>query len=205
MPTVSAPIVAGGRSFAAKAASPDPRTPKPTLAKSDDPDPVIAGAPLTYTLSVVNHGPDPAVGLTVTDTLPAGVAFVSATGTGWTCNQASGVVTCTRAALALGTAPSITLTVTAPAAGGSLSNTATVAATTGDPVSANNSSTQTTTVAASADASLTNTDNPDPVNAGATLTYTLVASNAGPSTASTITVTDTLPAGVTFQSASGSG
>src|SRR6185369_5084727 len=115
---------------------------------------------------------------------------------GWTCNQASGIVTCTRSALAFGAAPAITITVTAPAAASTLSNTATVAATTADPVGSNNSDTAGTTVTGIADVSITNTDNPDPVNAGASLAYTLDASNDGPSTAQTITVTDTLPAGV---------
>ena len=35
--------------------------------------------------------------VTVTDVLPAGLGFVSAAGTGWTCTNASGTVTCTRA------------------------------------------------------------------------------------------------------------
>src|SRR3989475_265282 len=61
------------------------------------------------------------------------------------------------------------------------------------------------TVTGSADLSITKTDNPDPVNAGATLTYTVTVTNSGPSTAANVQVTDNLPAGVTFQSASGTG
>src|SRR5207245_3255172 len=61
------------------------------------------------------------------------------------------------------------------------------------------------TVTGSADLSITKTDNPDPVNAGATLTYTVTVTNGGPSTAANVQVTDNLPAGVTFQSASGTG
>ncbi len=49
----------------------------------------------------------------MTDTLPAELGFVSATGTGWTCGALGQVVTCTRTASigAGATAPAITLTV----------------------------------------------------------------------------------------------
>jgi uncharacterized repeat protein (TIGR01451 family) len=45
--------------------------------------------------------------------------------------------------------------------------------------------------------SITKTGHPDPVVAGTQLTYTLTVSNAGPSHARNVIVTDTLPAGVT--------
>src|SRR5438128_2704111 len=79
--------------------------------KSDSPDPVIAGNNLTYTLSVSNAGPSNAASLSVTDTLPAGTSFVSASGTGWTCTGTA-TVTCTRASLAVASAPDITVVVT---------------------------------------------------------------------------------------------
>jgi endoglycosylceramidase len=54
------------------------------------------------------------------------------------------------------------------------------------------------------DLSLTKTDSPDPIVAGQTLTYKLTARNAGPTAATNVTVTDTLPASVSFQSATSS-
>ncbi len=48
------------------------------ITKSDDPDPVIPGTLLTYTLIVTNLGPSAAVNVVVTDMLPAQVTFVSA-------------------------------------------------------------------------------------------------------------------------------
>ena len=86
-------------------------------------------------------------------------------------------------------------------ASGCLSNTATVASTTSDPSSANNSDTATTTVSASADLSIAKSDAPDPVNAGAALTYTLAVTNLGPDNAASVMVTDGLPAGLSFVSA----
>src|SRR4029079_16340997 len=55
-----------------------------------------------------------------------------------------------------------------------------------------------TTVAASADLSVTKVDTPDPVNAGNQITYTVTVTNAGPSNAASVTLSDVLPAGTTF-------
>ncbi|MBI1741721.1 DUF11 domain-containing protein [Candidatus Acetothermia bacterium] len=176
-----------------------------SITKSDNPDPVSANGTLTYTLNVANAGPSTATNVTVTDTLPGGTTFVSATGSGWGCGQAAGIVTCTRASLAVGAAPAITIIVTAPANGGTITDTATVSSSTTDLNPSNNTDTEDTTVTSIADLAINKSDNPDPVNAGATLTYTLQVTNNGPSTATSVTVTDTLPAGVTFVSASGAG
>jgi uncharacterized repeat protein (TIGR01451 family) len=80
------------------------------------PPTVTASGSVTYTMTIANNGPSDAAAVSVTDTLPAGVTFVSATGTGWVCTNTGNVsVTCTRPTLATGTtAPVITLVVTAP-------------------------------------------------------------------------------------------
>ena len=104
----------------------------------------FGGNPITYTLAVSNLGPSPANAVSVTDTLPAGSTFVSASGSGWTCNNVAGVVTCTVATLPTGAAPVINLTINAPqvVSAGTLSNTATVSSATTDTNPANNSSTK---------------------------------------------------------------
>jgi len=81
---------------------------------------VLATSNLVYTISVTNFGPSSASSVTVTDTLPLGVTFVSATGGGV---NNSGVVNWSLGTLTGGQASNVTVTVTAPASG-SLTNTA---------------------------------------------------------------------------------
>lgn len=103
------------------------------------PNPVETGAALTYTVGVQNLGPLPASNLTLTVNLPAGVTYVNAGGTGWTCSQSGGVVTCTRFSLAAASsAPNVTVSVNAPNQAGSITATASINATTLDLVSGNN-------------------------------------------------------------------
>ncbi len=68
-----------------------------TVIKYSSPNPVVAGLPLRYTIVVTNHGPRRAENVTVTDTLPAGVTFRSASAD---CTEQATVITC-----ALGTLP----------------------------------------------------------------------------------------------------
>lgn len=95
-----------------------------TIAKTDNPDPVIAGNALTYTLTVTNTGGD-ASSVTVTDTLPPGVTFVSATPP---CAHAAGTVTCNLGAMGSGGTVILTIVVNAPLTAGVINNTAQVAA-----------------------------------------------------------------------------
>ena len=177
------------------------------VSKTDSPDPVDVGADLTYSITVTNNGPGVATDVTLTDPLPAGVTFVSATSpAGWNCTTpavgANGTITCTLPTLVDGAVEAFTFVVTPGAAAApSVSNTATVSATTTDADNSNDTSTAVTTVNPLADVSITKSDAPDPATAGSSLTYTLVVSNAGPSTAQGVVATDTLPAGVAFVSA----
>ncbi|MBI3608409.1 MAG: DUF11 domain-containing protein, partial [Nitrospirae bacterium] len=170
-----------------------------SITKTDAPDPVLAGQNLTYTITVANAGPSAATGVTVTDTLPAGVTFVSATPTQGTCSGTT-TVTCALGTLNNGASATVTIVVK-PTAAGTLSNSASVTSAVTDPNTANNSvGPVTTTVNPAADLSITKTDAPDPVLVGSNLTYTIVVANAGPSAATGVTMTDPLPAGVTFVS-----
>jgi uncharacterized repeat protein (TIGR01451 family) len=175
-----------------------------SVSATASPEPVGAGAPLTYTLTVSNAGPSQASSLTVSDALPSGASFVSASGAGWSCSG-TGPVTCTLPSLGIASAAPISIVVDAPAAAGTILNNASVTSSTSDPSAANNAAAATSNVFARADLSVTQTGAPAAVCPGQPVTYTLNVSNAGPSTATSIAVADTLPAGSTFVSASGSG
>lgn len=120
------------------------------ITKTDSPDPVNVGATLTYTITVENLGPDAATGVTVTDSLPKGVDFVSATSTIGNCTHQGRKVTCTLGSLAAptvnyGLAPTVTITVL-PRRAGTITNTASVKGDQKDQVSANNTASATTRV-----------------------------------------------------------
>ncbi|MBA2373518.1 MAG: DUF11 domain-containing protein, partial [Chloroflexi bacterium] len=169
-----------------------------SLTKTDSPDPVLAGGDVTYTLTATNNGPTQATGVTITDTLPASVTFVSASSG---CTNSGGTVTCLVGTLASGASAARTITVRTSQAG-TLTNSASVKGDQYDPTSANDTATATTTVNAAADLAVTIADAPDPATLGQPLRYTIVVTNNGPSSAIGVTLTDTLPKNAGFSSAS---
>ena len=173
--------------------------------KTAAPDPAVAGSSLTYTLTVTNNGPSQATGVTLTDTLPPEVSFESATPSQGSCSETAGTVTCNLGDLAVGGSATVEIVVTlAPslADGTTLTNTAQVAGNEPDSNPGNNTDTAETQVIRQADLAITKTGDPNPVTAGNQITYTLTITNLGPSDASGVRITDTLPAGVSFVSGS---
>ena len=184
----------------------------PTIAQADvalvktvAPRPVVAGQTVTWTLTARNNGPSQATGVTITDSVPSAVTGVSAaTATpGATCAAPGGNVSCTVPTLASGATFVVTVsgTVGPDAATGALSNVANVTATTPvDPSPDNNSASATAEVIARADVSVLK-DGPATAVAGDRVDWTMRVRNDGPSTATGVRLTDALPAGVTFVSA----
>jgi uncharacterized repeat protein (TIGR01451 family) len=209
--TNTATVSGGGDSNAGNNTSSDPTTingvPDLTIVKTHAGN-FTQGQNGTYTITATNSGGAATSGtITVSDTLPAGLTYVSATGTGWTCGAAGQVVTCTRSdALAAGASyPAITLTISvAPNSALSLTNTATVSGG-GQTNTSNDSSSNPTTVNGVADVTIAKTHTGN-FTRGSTGSYTLTVSNAGgAATSGTVTVTDTLPTGLSYVVATGTG
>ncbi|MDX6678590.1 MAG: hypothetical protein QOE31_2642, partial [Solirubrobacteraceae bacterium] len=78
---------------------------------NDAPAHVPAGGQLLYTLQLANHGPQSAASAVLTDTLPAGLTFVSADPSQGSCSAAGQTVTCMIGTLPDGAAAQVLLTV----------------------------------------------------------------------------------------------
>jgi len=134
----------------------------------------------------------------VTDTLPAGVSssFISTSGC---TNDPTGVPACNLDPIPAGAYAEYTITVAVVSSTlGVITNNVSVATSSTESDDTNNSAIQETTVIAEADLSITKMDSSDPFVSGNNymLTYTIEVSNAGPSDATNVVVTDTLPAAV---------
>ena len=161
----------------------------------------------TYTITVTNSGSGPTTAaVTATDTIPTGLTATAISGNGWVCTL--GTVSCTRSDVLGGAAsyPPIQVTVSvAGNAAASVTNTAVVSGG-GETNTANDTATDPTTINASGTGpnltmTLTHSGN---FTVGTNGTYNFQVSNIGTSaTTGTITVTFTLPTGLTFVSGGG--
>jgi uncharacterized repeat protein (TIGR01451 family) len=185
------------------------------IVKADVPDPVVAGAGLSYVMSITNLSPSWARDVVMTDTLPAQVGFVSATiaGGAGVCVPLAGMLTvvqCTLGDLANGAMREITIQTRVSASvpdGAMIINRATVASSTPDPTMSDNSAGSQTTVMTRADIWIDKTGAQLTGNPSRTIRYTLGVYNkpgceaddplscgmGGPSDAQNVVVTDTLP------------
>jgi large repetitive protein len=179
------------------------------LSKAATPNPVKPGNQLTYTLTVTNNGPSGATGVSIVDTLPDGVYYYSASGqrSATIVNQ---TLTLNAGSLAPGASSTITVVVVVrPATTGAVTNTATVSGNEPDPNLTNNTASVSTQIdvpiipQAFPDLKIVKSATPNPVSVGSNLTYTLVVSNNSLTTATGVTVVDTLPTGFAYFWATG--
>ena len=161
----------------------------------------------TYSITVTNSGNVASSGLvTVTDTLPTGLTATAISGTGWSC--VLGTLTCTRSdALGAGASyPVITLTVDVSSTAAS-SVTNSVAVSGGNEANtSNNTDTDPTTVTQMPDLTVNKSHSGNFTLGQTNAQYSIVVTNSGSATTSgTVTVTDTLPTGLTATNISGTG
>jgi len=187
------------------------------------------GGAFSYTLGVVNNGPSTAPSVLVTDTLPANQAFVSAAASLGSCTHSGeatgGVVSCTLGSMDPAVPATITINVTmaaAPTDSLCSTNVASVTDTTDvvvvetteiteitwpDSNLANNQASAEVCLPAPTDIDLELTKRVDQavVSVGTPVLWTLTVTNQGPAAASGVTVSDNLPAEVTYVSDNGGG
>ena len=175
-----------------------------SISKTDGTPTAVPGSTTTYAIVVANAGPSAVTNAPVADALPAPITsatWTCAASVGSSCGAASGSgnIVSTVSLLAGGTATYTLVATISPAAAGSLANTATVTAPVGvtEINPANNTATDTDTLTPQVDLSITKTDGVLTLAPGVGTTYTIVATNAGPSDAPGATVADTFPAAIT--------
>ena len=172
------------------------------VASSISPDLVMVGRALTYTFTITNYGPAGATSVTQTYTLPANVTFNEVTSTQGICSGTSSI-TCTLGTLALNETATVTTVVT-PTVVGTITKSARVTGSEHDPDLSDNVAVVETTVSQVIDLAVTKIGSSGVVTAGDALSYTVTITNDGPSAATGVTLTDTLPSSVIFDSATSS-
>ena len=177
------------------------------VTKSDFPDPVVAGTPLTYTIRVTNHGPSDAENVVLYDRLPPGIVLTNISASnGSTCftgtpGNPSDKLTCGLGYLrSVGAITTVVITINAMVdadvpVGTILENDVYVTSDVFDDNDNNNFAYQLTTVGTVADLAIQKFGNPGPVSAGTQTSYDIVYQNNGPSVARDVIISDVLPPG----------
>lgn len=175
-----------------------------SISKTDGVTEVAAGTQLTYTITVENDGDVNAANVTVVDTLPAELNFVSST---IPCVQSPpGTITCNLGVMTPNQQIVFDIVANVPAftaSGAVLMNSATVSSDNFDSNAGNNTDTDSTNVIRQVDVVISKVDSIDPVVAGSGLSnlrYTVTALNKGPSDLTGLIVSDivTLPPNVSI-------
>jgi uncharacterized repeat protein (TIGR01451 family) len=119
-----------------------------SLNLSDSPDPVSTGATLTYSIKVHNAGPDAATNTSVTESLPGGVSFVTASASGGgTCKKTGNKIVCDLGTVTTTADRTVTIKAAVTKKSGSVTASASVGSDVTDPAPANNLDSETTTIA----------------------------------------------------------
>ena len=175
---------------------------------------VTAGTDATYTITITNNGPNPALGAVLSDLMPTGSVYGTMTQTAGTDafnlgQSGSNVSETATGTIAAGSSDTFSLVVHAPASladGAAFNDTATVSANNPDPNKSNNTATVTGTISnpnPNSDVSVS-VSGPSSGNEGDTVTYNITVTNAGPANATGVVLTDTLGSILSYISATSS-
>ncbi|MBN1315671.1 MAG: DUF11 domain-containing protein [Anaerolineales bacterium] len=168
------------------------------ITKMDEPDPVVAGEELVYTIVITNNGPSYAESVVVVDNLPSELILQEITVAG------ADAAECDESTCQLGdmaveqvvTIEIVAMVATDVPTGTVLANTVRAFTDSVDPDADNSTWTEETTVWAVSELTVDKTGD-DVVVAGETIAYTIVVGNNGPSDATSVIVTDQFPSQLT--------
>ncbi len=139
---VDAGAIAGGWSIAITTLTPFADV---AVTQASIPNPVAVGSNLTFAVTIANNGPATAADISLADTLPAGVTFVSATASQGSCTPGVGTVSCSLGTILAGGSATVNIVVV-PSVNSIIANNASVTSSTLDLVTANNTSSANATV-----------------------------------------------------------
>ena len=172
-----------------------------TVLSVDNPTPNV-GQDVTFTIKVTNNGPNDETNTSLTSVLPTGFTFKSATSSKGTYNQGSGLWTI--GSISKNSTETLTIIATLDANQGGQSLTLTTTAAIGDqsdPTTTGDVLSVTTNVTSSNLITVKTVNNPLP-DEGDTIIYSINVTNNGPNDETNASLTDNLPSGITFVSAS---
>ena len=171
-----------------------------SVAIAEGPNPALMGTNLTYTMTLANQGPDPAANVVATLPVASGLSFVSATASVGTASYEDGQVVVTLGSLAVNSADTVTLVLQAQAPG-EVQETASVTSQADDPNPSNNAASVTTEIDPATDLSVHVAASTPVAATGVPFDYVVTVTNNGPMAATSVALSDSLPTGVTFVSA----
>jgi uncharacterized repeat protein (TIGR01451 family) len=169
----------------------------------DTPDPTSVGGSLNYFITVNNPGPSSATSVNLTNTLPSGVSFVSATPSQGSCNQSGNLVTCSLGTIASLGSATVSIEVTPTSAGVLLTNTSYVARGEADADAANNTAVSITQVLPALSINDVSVDEGDSASTNAQFTITLSGASIQPVFVDYATADGTATAGTDYIATNG--
>ena len=159
------------------------------------------GDVITWTIIVTNHGPDKAIGVNVSDKLPAGLIYNGHDAESGLYDPSRGIWII--GDMASGDSYKLFIRTIVDISNGTIENIAVANSSTPDNNTGNNKGNNTTTVNDDADLEIVKVVSNKNPKYGETITWTITVTNNGPSDAKNVKVTDKLPAGLIFNGANG--
>ena len=172
------------------------------ITKATDDTELIAGGEARYTITVTNAGPSAADGAQVVDTLPPELTFIAELSDSRCALAAGGEVVCSLGTLDPLETDVVRLiaSVDPSAAPGLIVNTARIRTSSPDPDPSDDIAFVVSSITQSARLSVSKVAASETVTAGGQAVFDITVTNEGPSTASDVVLTDTIPPGTTLVS-----